>query len=208
MKKLLVLLFTSLLVSGAFAQQLSLQSVCHGLSETPNTIGDFTQIKTVSTTGRQLKSSGKFIISGEGIMWKTLKPFPSNLVITKTAMIQTAGDGTKTVMNGSDNQIFQNIAQTLSSVFAGDSKVLESNFTVDFIEKDSKNWTIILTPKDSTIASVMQTLTLEGEVTTSNVVLNSLELKESSNNKIRYEFTNQSYPKELTEDEKAYFKAD
>jgi len=208
MKKLIVLIFTSLLFSAAFAQQLSLQSVCQGLSVTPNTIGDFTQIKTVNTTGRQLKSSGKFIIAREGIMWKTLKPFPSNLVITKTAMIQTAGDGTKTIINGSDNQIFQNIAQTLSSVFAGDSKVLESNFAVDFVEKDSKSWAVVLTPKDSTIASVMQTLTLEGAITASNVVLNSLELKESSNNKIRYEFANQSYPKELTEDEKAYFKAD
>lgn len=205
MKKILALFLTSLLVSGAFAQGLSLRSVCEGLSKTPNTTGDFLQIKTVNSNGRQLKSSGKFIIAKEGIMWKTLKPFPSSLVITENAMIQTAGDGTKSVMNGSDNQIFQNIAQTLSSVFSGNSAILEKNFDVDFKEVEAGKWIVVLTPKDSTIGSVMKALTLEGSISSANVILSSLELAEASNNKIRYEFSNQNYPKELTADEKANF---
>lgn len=205
MKKILVLFLTSILAAGAFAQTLSLKSVCEGLAKTPNTTGDFLQVKTVNSTGRQLKSSGKFIIAKEGIMWKTLKPFPSSLVVTENAMIQTAGDGTKSVMNGSDNQIFQNIAQTLSSVFAGNSSVLEKNFEVDFKAGSEGKWTVVLTPKDSTIGSVMKTLILEGTSTVSNVILNSLELAEASNNKIHYDFLNQNYPKELTADEKANF---
>ena len=51
----------------------------------------------------------------------------------------------------------------------------------------------------------MQTLELSGSSTNTQVTLLSLELQETSNNKIRYEFSNQIYPKELTTDEKAFF---
>lgn len=203
MKKILSLLISTLFICNVFSADL--KSVCDGLSKTPITKGDFTQIKTINAKGRTLKSSGNFIISLEGIMWKTLKPFPSNLIVTENAMIQIAADGKKNVMSASDNQIFQNISKTLRSVFAGDSKELENNFKVAFENKENGLWSVVLTPKDSTIAAVMQTLELSGSSTKTQVTLLSLELQETSNNKIRYEFSNQIYPKELTTDEKAFF---
>lgn len=203
MKKILSLLISTLFICNVFSADL--KSVCDGLSKTPITKGDFTQIKTINAKGRTLKSSGNFIISLEGIMWKTLKPFPSNLIVTENAMIQIAADGKKNVMSASDNQIFQNISKTLRSVFAGDSKELENNFKVAFENKENSLWSVVLTPKDSTIAAVMQTLELSGSSTNTQVTLLSLELQETSNNKIRYEFSNQIYPKELTTDEKAFF---
>ena len=203
MKKILSLLISTLFICNVFSADL--KSVCDGLSKTPITKGDFTQIKTINAKGRTLKSSGNFIISLEGIMWKTLKPFPSNLIVTENAMIQIAADGKKNVMSASDNQIFQNISKTLRSVFAGDSKELENNFKVAFENKENGLWSVVLTPKDSTIAAVMQTLELSGSSTNTQVTLLSLELQETSNNKIRYEFSNQIYPKELTTDEKAFF---
>lgn len=203
MKKILSLLILTLFICNVFSADL--KSVCDCLSKTPITKGDFTQIKTINAKGRTLKSSGKFIISLEGIMWKTLKPFPSNLIVTENAMIQIAADGKKNVMSASDNQIFQNISKTLRSVFAGDSKELENNFKVAFENKENGLWSVVLTPKDSTIAAVMQTLELSGSSTNTQVTLLSLELQETSNNKIRYEFSNQIYPKELTTDEKAFF---
>ncbi len=206
MKKILSLIISTLFICNVFSADL--KSVCDGLSKTPITKGDFTQIKTINAKGRTLKSSGNFIISQEGIMWKTLKPFPSNLIVTENAMIQISADGKKNVMSASDNQIFQNISKTLRSVFAGDSKELENSFKVKFENKENGLWSVILTPKDSTIAAVMQTLELSGSSLNSQVTLLSLELQETSNNKIRYEFSNQTYPKELTADEKAFFVTD
>ena len=203
MKKIISFVFVSLFVSSLFAGDL--QSICAALAKTPNTLGNFTQIKTISSNGRQLKSSGDFIISTEGIMWNTVKPFPSKLVVTEKSMIQVAANGKKNVMNGSDNQIFKNISQTLRSVFAGNSDDLEKNFSVTFTEKPDGLWTVLLQPKDSTIASVMQTLELSGTEKNNQVTLLSLELQETSNNKIRYEFSNHKYPKELTADEKENF---
>lgn len=218
MKKLgLFFILMGIFVFGGFSQSLTLQEICSGLAKNPVTTGDFIQIKTINANGRQLKSSGNFIISPYGIMWKTLKPFPSSLVVTESAMIQTAANGKQSVMNGADNQIFQNIASTLRSVFAGDSAELNKHFTVEFADESlagagelvaggEPTWTIILTPKDATIASVMKSLVLSGTGGAKTAItLQSLELLETSNNKIRYEFSNQKYPKELTEDEKTNF---
>jgi hypothetical protein len=183
-----------------------LENVCTALAARPNTTGDFLQIKTISSNGRQLKSTGSFIISKMGIMWKTEKPFPSALILTEDSMIQIAANGTKTVMSGSDNQIFANISNTLSSVFSGDVKALKANFDCDFTAAN-ENWTVRLKPKDSTIASVMTELVMSGNLSKDGAFasLDYLEMFEASNNTIRYEFTNQKYPEELSADEKQNF---
>ena len=193
--------------SALFAQTESLESVCKKLAEHPNTTGDFIQTKTLQTNGRKLKSTGKFIICPEGILWQTEKPFPSSLILTKEAMVQVAANGSKSVMSGKDNQIFSNISETLSSVFSGNVAELKKLFIYDFTEDKDGSWSISLTPKDSTIASVMKVLVLSGDcnVKAGTAVLDSLEMSETSGNSILYEFSNQKYPEELSDAEKQNF---
>lgn len=198
MKKIFLFLTALSLSIFVYAQNVTLEDVCKGLSLKENTTGDFTQIKTINSNGRKLRSTGKYIICPEGIMWNTLKPFPSKLVITKTQMIQTGADGKQTVMSSSDNQIFENISSTLSSVFSGNSDELNKNFETKFNIADGK-WNVELTPKDSTIASVMKLLILSGSMTAkTDVSMDKLEILETSSNTITYEFSNQEYPKELS----------
>lgn len=193
-----------------FAQStdsISLEILCESLAANPNTTGDFTQTKTILTNGRSLKSSGKFIISTYGIMWKTEKPFPSSLILTENKMIQIAANGNKSVMNGDDNQIFANISNTLTSLFSGNITELQNNFNCT-LSQNKENWSLLLSPKDSTIASVMQTLVLSGTYEKNkndSAKLNSLLLTEVSGNTTLYEFSNQKYPKELSSDEKQIF---
>ena len=73
-----------------------------------------------------------------------------------------------------------------------------------FSEADGE-WNIFLNPKDSTIASVMKSLLLSGKWNGADAELGFLEMTEGSENTIRYEFTNQKYPKELSADEKQNF---
>lgn len=179
----------------------TLEFVCKSLAAHQNTTGDFTQIKTLQTNGRKLTSTGKFIFSKEGILWQTEKPFPSSLILTKDAMVQIAANGKKSVMSGKDNQIFANISETLSSVFSGNVDALKKNFECELVQESDKSWKILLTPKDSTIASVMKSMVLAG----AGADLSSLEMSEMSENTIRYEFKNQKYPEELSADEKQIF---
>ena len=202
MKKILIislLLFISPLL---FSQ--TLESVCESLSSHPNTSGDFIQTKTLQTNGRKLKSTGKYIICPQGILWRTEKPVPSSLILTKDTMVQISANGNKSVMSGKDNQIFSNISETLSSVFSGDAAGLKKSFKCDFKVKENGDWTLTLTPKDSTIASVMNTLELSG-TTKPQTAMTSLLMSEASGNSITYEFINQKYPEELSADEKQTF---
>ena len=186
------------------------------LAKNKNTVGDFSQTKTITQSGRKLKSIGKFIISDMGIVWKTEKPFASTLVISENKMVQTSASGKKTVMDGTDNQIFQSISSVLSSLFMGNTEKLYENFKIVVKNSDFAAWNIELSPKNQNIASVMKTFTLSGTLNSSenqtsqpaNAILESLEIIENSGNTIKYEFSNQTYPQELTNDEKQLFAID
>ena len=202
MKKIIILSILLLITPLLFSQ--TLESVCAALSAHPNTRGDFIQTKFLQTNGRKLKSSGKYIICPQGILWRTEKPIPTSLILTKDTMVQISANGNKSVMSGKDNQIFSNISETLSSVFSGDAAGLKKNFNCDFKVKESGTWTLTLTPKDSTIASVMKSLELSG-TTEPQTAMTSLIMLEASDNSITYEFINQKYPEELSADEKQNF---
>lgn len=182
-------------------------SICNGLAQNKNTTGDFIQTKTIAESGRKLKSFGNFVISPYGIMWKTEKPFANTLIVTEDKMIQITAGGKKSVLDGSENQIFKNISAVLSSLFIGNSNELYKNFEISVLEENEKNgnWIIELFPKDSNISSVMKNFILTGKTEQNLTILNSLEIVENSNNKIKYEFSNQKYPQELTDDEKNIF---
>lgn len=205
MKKLVALGFLLAFTFCLSAESLTLKSVCQGLSKNPNSTGDFTQIKTINANGRQLKSYGRFIICPLGIMWKTQKPFPSSIVITEDKMVQTTADGKQSVMSASGNEMFKSISTSLSAVFKGDEKALLANFDTEIAEGENGSWTISLKPKDSTISAVIENMEMKGSVSSNVVIMDSIEIFEGSSNKIKYEFSNQEYPKELTADEKSNF---
>lgn len=180
------------------------ESVCRNLSEHPNMIGNFSQVKTISAVNRSMKSSGTFIFSLDGIMWKTQKPFPSTMVVGMTSVKQTLANGKETVIDASSNQIFTSISTTLSAMFSGKSEVLQNNFDVDFISAGS-DWKAVLSPKDSMVKKILVSLSISGKATENSADLNSIVMTEATGDTITYNFTDQKYPKELTDDEKAYF---
>lgn len=180
------------------------ESVCRNLSEHPNMIGNFSQVKTISAVNRSMKSSGTFIFSLDGIMWKTQKPFPSTMVVGMTSVKQTLANGKETVIDASSNQIFTSISTTLSAMFSGNSEVLQNNFDVDFTSAGS-DWKAVLSPKDSMVKKILVSLSISGKATENSADLNSIVMTEATGDTITYNFTDQKYPKELTNDEKAYF---
>ena len=88
--------------------------------------------------------------------------------------------------------------------FSGDVQTLKKNFDCEFSSAAGGEWKVILKPKDSTIASVMNSLELSG-ITKPQAQMTSLVMLEASGNSITYEFINQKYPEELSADEKQNF---
>lgn len=190
----------------AFAQTTTFEAVCARLAAHQNTTGNFTQVRKIVKANRSLTSSGTFIFSLDGIMWKTLKPFPSSLVVGMTSVIQITPDGKKTVIDASNNQIFTSISTTLSSVFSGNTKKLYESFAVNF-SASGNAWKAVCTPKDKTVAAVMQSLEIGGTTTQTDAEFSTIVMTDANGDTTTYTFTNQKYPKELSADEKAVFTA-
>lgn len=192
----------------AAAEGITFESVCASLAEHPNTVGDFAQEKTIINGGksRTLKSSGTFVFSLDGIAWNTVKPFASSLVVGMTSVIQTTPDGKQTVIDASTNQVFTSISTTLVSLYSGDVEKLKKSFDVAF-STQGEAWQAALTPKDKTVAQVMKQLNLAGKVEKGSAVFDEIMLTESSGEVIKYMFSNMTYPRSLSADDKERFTA-
>ncbi|MBQ0040219.1 MAG: outer membrane lipoprotein carrier protein LolA [Treponema sp.] len=207
MKKTMAL--CGVLFAGAlmFAQKITVESVCADLAKNTITKGDFTQEKTVGKNNRKLKSNGKFIFSTDGIVWNTIRPFPSTLVLGADYMVQIGSDGTRKVTDARGNDAFKSVSSTLLAVFSNDITKLNQNFNVNFSAEADK-WTVTLQPKDKTVASVMTAIVLKGSSAAAGSEIDGIQLNEANGGTVDYAFANQTHPKELTTDEKSLFKAD
>ena len=170
-----------------FAQNISMESICAELSKNKITKGNFIQEKTITKTGKVLKSSGNFIFSESGILWATEKPFPSTMILGKDFMIQVSADGTKKIMNAGGNEVFKNISSTLLAVFSNNVPALNDKFNIEF-NTQKENWTVILKPKDSTVAAFMNSIVLNGNSSSAKTEIISVELTEAKGNKVLYKF--------------------
>lgn len=202
-RKAVLFLLAATFSAGLTAKEITFENVCNQLAVNKITKGDFVQTKTMNSAKgkRELKSNGEFIFSLEGIVWKTLKPFPSTMVVGKTSVIQIAKDGTKKVTDTSENKVFASVAETLVAVFSNDYQQLVKLFDVSFKSADGSSWSAVLVPKDSTISSVLGALELSGK----DATLETIVMTEASGNTTSYAISNHSYPKDLSQDEKNLF---
>ena len=200
---LLVFAFTNPL----FAQSVTLSEVCGNLSSHPNMTGDFVQEKTISQLNRTLKSSGIFIFSEKGIVWNTLKPFPSTMIVELTRVIQIKADGKRNVMDASQNQIFTSISKSLCAMFSGDEKELLENFEVDF-KNVNDNWTLFLMPKDKSVSQILKKIEVSGKMQKNETQIDQILMIEANGETIKYNFYGQKFPEELTQNEKSFFESE
>lgn len=197
----------ALIVSAAavFAQNATVDSVCKSFTSHPVTTGNFTQEKKIANARRSLKSSGTFLFSKQLVVWDTVKPVASSLIVTNDQIIQKAPDGTTSVISGKDNETFKGIAQSISALFSGDKSALDKNFTVKF-ESTATTWKMILTPKDKTVASAMKSVIVSGTGDSRSSVFTTLQVEELNGGSITYTFTDHTYKENLSDAEKALLK--
>jgi hypothetical protein len=173
---------------------------CAQLAEHSLVRGNFEQEKILNRLNRSLKSSGNFIIAADtGMVWETLKPFPSTLALGKDFLIQSRPGGQKTVLSASGNETFIRLAEVLSAVFSGQSQGLLSNFEV-FYSGSASGWELGLTPSDRAIASFIVKIAMKGDR-----VIRSITIHEQNGDSIIYILSNHNYPVELSVHEKDFF---
>jgi len=170
------------------------------LAKNPYVKGDFEQEKILSRLNRSLKSSGHFIItSGEGMVWDTLKPFPSTMTLGRDFLIQSRPGAQKTILSAAGNETFIGLAEVMSAVFSGNAGGLLDNFEV-FFTGNAAAWEMGLIPKSKAIAAFAARITMKGDSAIKYILVS-----EMNGDSIKYLLSNHSYPPELTSNEKSFF---
>jgi len=176
------------------------RTVCARLAQNPYIRGSFEQEKTLNRLNRSLKSSGNFlIIANLGMVWDTVRPFPSTLVLGKDFIIQSRPGGQRTVLNAQGNETFLGMADIISSVFSGNAQGLENNFNIFFTGSPS-SWEMGLIPLDSAITSFAQRIIMTG----ANAI-RTIHITEQNGDSILYVLSNHSFPGTLDANENALF---
>lgn len=189
------------------AEELTFDTICKHLAAYKNTTGEFTQIKT-NALKKSLKSSGTFILTRDGVVWKTLKPVPSKVAIIDAYMISTDAKGKKTVKSMLNSDTFLKVNDIVSSLFAGNSAEINKNFKVNFKAVSAEKWEALLVPKDKTISYAISSMSMKGTFVKGSVSIFMAEIYLADGGSLSYIFEHQKHPEQLTQEELDEFKKD
>jgi len=183
------------------------KTVCSRLASHSVVQGNFEQEKTLSRLNRTLKSSGNFTIAaGLGMIWDTVKPFPSTLILGKDYLIQYRPGGQKTVLNAQGNETFLRMAEVINAVFSGDSQGLIDNFNIYYSGSAGARWELGLSPKDSAIGTFAEKIIMKGGGTPNGATaIMSILIYEKNGDAVLYNLSNHIYPAEMNVNEKKLF---
>ena len=163
------------------------------LTESPLTVGNFKQTRTITKLNREFVSTGSFAIDRvSGILWDTQKPFPSVLWVGDNSIVQwDPSRDTKKTMSAKDNPVFAEFSKTIQSVFSGQFDELDRNFKL-FFEKKAAGFDIGLVPKENAVARVIASITLTGRTE-----LEKVTIVDGEGNTVVYEFSAQAHFKDF-----------
>ena len=110
--------------------------------------GRFDQTKTLAGIKKPLASNGRFcVVAGKGVLWRTLKPFPSTMRLTRDEIVNYQGDRVAMRLDAKSEPTVRMINNVLFSLLSGDLAQLDSVFEVDgAVEANSWNCLLYTSP--------------------------------------------------------------
>jgi hypothetical protein len=142
------------------------------LAKPPIMCGRFDQNKQLAGMKKPLAAEGRFcVVAGKGVLWRTLKPFPSTLRLTRDEIVNYQGDRVAMRLDAKTEPTVRMINNVLFSLLAGDLAQLESLFEVDGTV-DANSWSVALKAREPALAKAIGTIKLEGGAYVKNIVMN------------------------------------
>lgn len=133
--------------------------------------GRFDQSKQLTGLKKPLASNGRFcVVTGKGVLWRTLQPFPSTLRLTRDEIVNYQGDHVAMRLDAQQEPTVRMINSVLFAMLAGDLAQLDSLFDVDG-DADGNHWHVALKAKEPALAKAIGAITLEGDSYVKNITI-------------------------------------
>jgi len=130
------------------------------MSQYQNSQGEFEQLKKLKVLKHPIKSSGRFVINvGKGLIWRTVKPVESVLIITDGNIYQVKQNQKKMLGGGAQASA---IANVMLQLLSGNSAQIKDNFSVVETHSNDHNWSLVLAPKQNDIQKLFAQISLQG----------------------------------------------
>jgi outer membrane lipoprotein-sorting protein len=134
--------------------------------------GRFDQTKNLAGMKKPLAAEGRFcVVAGKGVLWRTLKPFPSTLRLTRDEIVNYQGDRVAMRLDAKTEPTVRVINNVLFSLLAGDLGQLDTLFDGDG-SVDANSWNVSLKPRQAALEKAIGTIKLEGGSYVKSIVMN------------------------------------
>lgn len=165
--------------------------------------GEFTQEKQVAGFKNPLRSQGRFVLAQDhGVIWTTLKPFPSEVVVTRDRILSRQHDGSSRVeLDGRQQPVMRSVNAIMFALMSGDAQALSAQFTVKVQALPDNGWTMQLSPRSAMLGKVFTALKLSGDR-----YVREVEITEANQDVTRIHFAGmRDTPAQLSADEGGRF---
>jgi hypothetical protein len=179
-----------------------LREVRERLADDPVLRGAFEQRKTLKGFRNPLLSTGDFVVARQrGVLWRTVEPFASTLVVTRDRVLARQADGSVArQLNAAQEPAVRAISETLFAMMAADLAVLTQRFQAEGELHGKDGWRLVLAPRDAGLTRWVQRVELEGDH-----FLRSVKLQEGSGDQTQIKLSKQAAGDKLTATEEAQF---
>lgn len=168
MKRYFAVACLSLLAVGANAGA-PIPTIQAMLAKPSTMCGRFDQTKRLAGMKKPLASNGRFcVVAGKGVLWRTLKPFPNTLRLTRDEIVHFQGERVAMRLDARQEPTVRMINSVLFSLLSGELSGLESLFEVDG-SAEEKSWRVALKARQPALAKAIGVISLDGGAYVKNI---------------------------------------
>lgn len=162
LKQLSIFLYLAIMVTSAAAANPLITKIQSMLAKPEILCGRFDQTKQLIGMKKPLLSHGRFcVVKGQGIIWRTLQPFPNTLHLTRDEIVNYQGERVAMRLDAKQEPTVRMINSVLFSLMAGDLAQLNELFEIDGNVKAS-SWHVALKAREPALAKAIGLISLDG----------------------------------------------
>jgi hypothetical protein len=127
--------------------------------------GRFDQSKQLVGLKKPVTSSGRFcVVADKGVLWRSLKPFPNTLKLTRDEIVEMRGERITQRLDARREPAVRVINNVLFALFAGDLGQLEKLFDIQGDVQEEKDWKVTLKAREPALAKAIGAIALDGSL--------------------------------------------